>query len=165
MRNHGAKSLPNRPTEAGYFQVLWLGNVWCCPRGEITLLMRHLPTCLLLHSPGVTGRFATISPPSSPLSPAVLRALTTSGCSFINGGVKSDSPPSRLAWQLYHLLVWSCWLARWWLTDRQCHLRSVQCRHGQHLSLLGQSPWTLHQLCPSMPFYSSPNLYGPPNAR
>ena len=62
--------------------------------------MRHLPTCLLLHSPGVTGRSVTISPPSSPLSPTVLQALTASRGSFIHGGVKSDFPPGGLAWWL-----------------------------------------------------------------
>ena len=87
------------------------GNAWCCPRGKITLLTRRLPTCLLLH-PGATGRSAIISLPPSPLSPTVLRALTTSGGSFIDRGVKSDSPPSRPAWQLYHLLVGSCWPAK-----------------------------------------------------
>ena len=85
----------------GTFRCCGWGNVWCCPRGEITLLLRRLHTHLLLHSPGVTGRLATVSPPPSPLSPMVLRALTTSGGSFINGGVESDSPPGRLAWQLY----------------------------------------------------------------
>ena len=104
----------------GTFRCCGWGNVWCCPRGEITILMSCLPTCLLLHSLGVTGRSATISPPSSPLSPTVLRALTTSGGSFINGGVKSDSPPHGLAWWLYHLLVWGYWLTRWWLMERWC---------------------------------------------
>ena len=103
------------------------GNVGCYPGGEITLLMRCLPTCLLLCSPGATGRSATISPTSSPLSLVVLGALTTSGGSFVNRGVKSDSPPSRLAWRLYPLLVQSCWPARWWLTERQYHLRSEWC--------------------------------------
>ena len=149
----------------GTFRCCGWGNVWCCPGGQITLLMRCLPTCLLLHSPGVTGRSATVSSPSSPLSLMVLGALTTSGGSFINGGVKSDSPLGRLAWWLYHLLVRSCWPARWWLTERRCHLRSVWCQHGWHLSPLGQTPWTLCQLCPSMPFCSGPHLYGPPNTR
>ena len=58
------------------------------PGGEITLLTRHLPTCLLdggllLHSPGVTGRLATISLTSSPLSPAVLSTLITSRDSLV----------------------------------------------------------------------------------
>ena len=129
--------------------------------GEITLLTRRLPTCLFLYSP---GRLATVSLLSSHLSPAVLGALTTHGGSFINWGVKGDSPPSRFAWQLYCLLVQSPWPARWWLTERRCHLRSAQC-HGWCWSLLGQSPWTLHHLCLSVPFYSGPNLYGPPNVR
>ena len=115
------------PLRRSTFRCCSWGNIWCCPRGKITLLTRHLPTCLLLHSPGATGRSATISPSSSPLSPAVLGALTTSGGSFVDGGVESDSPPSRLAWQLYHLLVRSCWLARWWLMERWCHLGSVWC--------------------------------------
>ena len=165
MRDHRVKSLPDRPLRQGTFRCCSWGNIWCCPGGEITLLMRRLPTCLLLHSPGATGRSATVSPPSSPLSPVVLGALTASGGSFINGGVESDSPPSRLAWQLYCLLVWSCWLAGWWLMERRCHLRSAWCRRGQRLSPLGQSPLTLRQLCPSVPFYSSPNLYGPPDVR
>ena len=121
----------------GTFRCCSWGNIWCCPRGEITLLTRRLPTCLLLYSPGATGRSITISPPSSPLSPTVLEALTTSGGSFIDGGVESDSPPGRLAWRLYHLLVQSCWPARWWLMERRCHLRSAWCRHGWHLSPLG----------------------------
>ena len=161
----GQSPCPTTPLRRSTFRCCGWGNVWCCPGGEITLLMRRLPTCLLLYSPGATGRLATISLPSNLLSPMVLGALTTSGGSFINGGVESDSPPSRFAWQLYHLLVWSCWLARWWLMERQCHLSSVQCQRGWCWSLLDQSPWTLHHLCPSMPFYSGPNLYGPPNAR
>ena len=148
----------------GTFRCHGWGNIWCCPGGEITLLMRRLPTCLFLYSPGTTGRLAAISPPSSYQSPAVLGTLTASGGSFINGGVKSNSPPSRFAWQLYRQLVWSPWLARWWLTERQCHLRSAWCC-GWHWSLLGQSPWTLCHLCPRVPFYSGPNLYGPPDAR
>ena len=115
------------PLRWGIFRCHGWGNIWCCPGGEVTLLTRCLPTCLLLYSPGVTGRSATISPPSSHRSPAVLRALTASGGSFTNGGVKSDSLPSKFAWQLYRLLVWSCWPARWWLMERWCHLRSVQC--------------------------------------
>ena len=107
------------------FRCCSWGNIWCCLGGEITLLMRCLPTCLLLQSPGVTGRLATISPPSSSLSLAVLGALTPSRGSFIDGGVESDSPPSRLAWQLYRLLVQSCWPARGWLMERWCHLRSA----------------------------------------
>ena len=87
------------------------GNIWCCPGGKITLLMRHLPTCLFFYSPGATGRLATISLPSSCRCPMVLGTLTTSEGSFINGGVKSNCPPSRFAWQLYHLLVRSPWPA------------------------------------------------------
>ena len=47
-------------------------NILCCPGGEITLLMRRLHTRLFWHPPGVTGRWATIFPPSSCQSPAVL---------------------------------------------------------------------------------------------
>ena len=154
----GRSPCPTAPLRWGTFRSRGWRNIWCCPRGEITLLMRCLPTCLLLYSPGATGRSATISPPSSYPSPAVLGTLTTSGGSFINGGVESNSPPSRFAWWLYHLLVRSCWLARWWLRERRYHLRSAQCRHGQCQSPLGWSPWTLHHLCPSVPFYSGPNL-------
>ena len=67
------------PLRWGTFRCRDWGNIWCCPGGEITLLMRCLPTCLLLYSPGVTGRSATISLPSSHWSPMVLRALTASG--------------------------------------------------------------------------------------
>ena len=122
----GQSPCPTAPLRRGTFRCCCWWNVWCCPRGEIILLTRCLPTCLLLHSPGVTGRSATVSPPSSPLSPVVLGALTTSEGSFIDGGVQSDSPPGRLAWQLYRLLVRSCWQARWWLMERWCHLRSVR---------------------------------------
>ena len=68
----GQSPCPTAQLRQGTFRCCGWGNVWCCPGGEITPLMRRLPTCLLLHSPGVTGRLATISPPSSPLSPTVL---------------------------------------------------------------------------------------------
>ena len=153
------------PLRRGIFRCRGWGNIWGCPGGEITLLMRWLHTRLLLHPPGVTGRSATVSLPSSYRSPTVLGTWTTSGGSFINGGVESDSPPSGLAWQLYYLLVWSCRPARWWLMERWCHLRGVQRQRGLCLSLLGQTPWTLRQLCTSLSFYRGPNLYGPPDAR
>ena len=125
------------------------GNIWCCPL---------CPT-------GATGRLATISPSSGLLPPMVLGGLTTSGGSFVRGGVKCDSPPSGLSWRLYCLLIWGCSLARWWLMERWCHLGNAQHQHRQHLSPLGWSPWTWHLLCPSMPLYSAPNHVGPPNAR
>ena len=64
----GRSPCPTAQLRRGTFRCCGWGNIWCCPRGEITLLMRHLPTCLLLH-PGVTGRLAIVSPPPSPLSP------------------------------------------------------------------------------------------------
>ena len=165
MRDHGGKSLPDRPAEAGYFQVLWLGECFGLPRRGDHPPDEAAAYLSSLAFPWGDWQIGHRLPAPSPLSPAVLQALTTSGGSFIDGGVKSDSPPSRLAWQLYRLLVRSCWPTRWWLTERRCHLRSVQRRCGRHLSPLGQTPWTLCQLCPSVPFCSSPNLYGPPYAR
>ena len=69
----GRSPCPTASLRWGTFRCCGWGNVWCCPGGEITLLTRRLPTCLLLHSPEATGRLATVSPPSSPLSPMVLR--------------------------------------------------------------------------------------------
>ena len=67
----GRSPCPTAQLRRGTFRCCGWGNIWCCPGGEITLLTRHLPTCLLLH-PGVTGRSAIVSPPPSPLSPVVL---------------------------------------------------------------------------------------------
>ena len=92
----GQSPCTTTPLRWGTFRSCSWGNIWCCPGGEITLLMRRLPTCLLLYSPGMTGRSATISLPSSHWSPKVLGTLTTSRDSFINGGAKSDSLPEGL---------------------------------------------------------------------
>ena len=88
----GQSPCPTALLRWGIFRCCGWGNVWCCPGGEITLLTRRLSTHLLLYSPGATGRLTIVSPPSSPLSPTVLGALTASRGSFINGGVESDSP-------------------------------------------------------------------------
>ena len=158
------------PLGQGTLRCCSWGNVGRYPRGEITLLMRHLLTGLLdggllLCFPGATGRSATVIPTSGTLSPTALGSLTTSGSGFVSGGVESDSPPSRLAWQLYCLLVQSCWLAGWWLMERWCHLRSMWCQSRWHLSLMDQSPWSLCQLHLSVPFQSGPHLCRPPNGR
>ena len=81
----GRSPCPTAQLRWGTFRCCGWGNIWCCPGREITLLMRRLPTCLLLHSPGVTDRLATVSLPSSPLSSMVLQALTASSADM--GGI------------------------------------------------------------------------------
>ena len=108
----GQSPCPTARLRWGSLRCCGWGNVLCCLGGEITLLMRHLPTCLSLYSPGVTDRSATISMPSNHLSPPVLGALTASRGSFIDAGVGSNSSPCRIAWQLYCLSVRSGWPAR-----------------------------------------------------
>ena len=58
----GQSPCPTAQLRWGTFRCCGWGNVWCCPRGEIILLTRQLPTCFLLH-PGVTGRSAIIPCP------------------------------------------------------------------------------------------------------
>ena len=68
----GGSPWPTTWLRQGSLRCCGWGNVLCCQGGEITLLMRQLPTHFLLHPPGVTDRLATISVPSSYLSPMVL---------------------------------------------------------------------------------------------
>ena len=96
--------------------------------------------------------------PSRAGSSAIL-CVTYRG-SFIDGGVSSDSPPHRLLWQLYCLLVGHGWPHQVWLSERWCHLghtrrRCRQCRHS-----LGQSTW---MGCPCNPLCCAPQIDGPPN--
>ena len=126
---------------------LRLGSLGCCwwwdtgrqPGGQIALLMWRLRTSLPRYSSQVTDGLAAVSPPSHCRPPTVLRC-TTHGGGFICRGVSSDSPPCRLLWQLYHLLVGRGQTRRVWLSDR-CRLGHAQHRRGQCWHLLGQSAW------------------------
>ena len=105
-----------------------------CARGVLTHLVRHLLTghpngghftC----SPARSGGLGPIISVVSSLSPVTIGILTTYGCNFIGGGVKGDSSPLSLDWQLYHLLVWGCQLTPkgWeWLVQGWHHLRSLR---------------------------------------
>ena len=76
------------------------------PGGQIALLTGRLCTCPILHASGVTGGSAATSLPSCARSSMVLWIGATLGSSLIHGGIRSGSPPHRLLWQLYHLLIW-----------------------------------------------------------
>ena len=122
---------PTSPLRLGSFRCWWWWNTGRRPRGQIALLMWWLCTRLLLHASGVTDRSAAASPPSHVRSSTVLCTHATHGGSFICGGIRSDSPPHRLLWQLYRLLI-RCGRPPWWqLAKRPCRLGHTRCQHGR----------------------------------
>ena len=101
-----------------------------------------------------------MSPPSRAGSSAVL-CIAHWG-SFTDGGISSDSPPHRLLWRLYRLLVGCGWPLWAWLSERRHHLGCTWCQHGWHQHSLGQSTWTG---CPRDPLCFAPQIDGPPDPR
>ena len=113
-----------------------------------------------MHSP---GRLGVIISASGSLPPTTISVLTACGQKFIGGGVKGDSPPLRLTWQLHCLLVWGGWPTPrgWeWLVQGWCHLMSLQQWGLQWWGL-----WHLSLQHLSLPFYSGSHLGGPPHGR
>ena len=163
---------PHRITEGGpcLTSPLRLGSFrcwWCWwgtrhqPGGQITLLMQQLHTLCARYTSWATDRSAAVSPPSHCRSSMVL-CCTTHGGGFICGGVRNDSPPHGLLWQLYRLLVGCGWLLWAWLSERQRHLGCTWHRHGWCWHPLGQSAWMGR---PRNPLHCAPQPSRPPDPR
>ena len=106
---------PTSPLRLGSFRCWWWW--WGTrhqPGGQIALLMQWLCTHHPWYASWVTDGSATVSPPSHG-RPSVVLCCTTHGGGFICGGVRNDSPPCGLLWQLYHLLVGHGWPLWVWL--------------------------------------------------
>ena len=138
----------------------WWWDTGHRPRGQIALLTWRLHTSLPQYASWVTDRSAAASPPSRAGSSVVWYITHWGG--FISGGVSSDSPPCKLLWQLYRLLVGcgrTCWA---WLLERQCCLGCARHRCGWRWHSVGQSIWTGH---PCDPLHCAPQIDGPPDPR
>ena len=89
--------------------------------GQITLLIWWLCTRHPQCTSWVTDGSATVSTPSHG-RPSMVLCCATHGGGFICRGVRNDSPPCRLLWWLYHLLVGCGWPLWVWLLERWHHL-------------------------------------------
>ena len=138
------RSWPTSPLRLGSFRCWWW-KTGCQRRGHITLLTRWLHTRLPRCASWATDGSTAISMPSRAGSSAIL-CVTYRG-SFIDGGVSSNSPPHRLLWQLYCLLVGHGWPHQVWLSERWCHLGHTQHR-CRPVHLDGVPPRS-SLLCPS----------------
>ena len=154
---------PTSSLRLGSFRCWW--RQWdtrCQPGGQIALLTRRLHTLLPQYTSWATDRSAATSPPSCARSSMVLWIGATHGGGFICKGVRNDSPPHGLLWQLYRLLVGHGWMLWAWLSERRHHLGHAQCQRGWCWHPLGQSAWTGH---PHNPLRCAPQPVGPPDPR
>ena len=109
---------PTSPLRLGSFRCWWWWDPGHQPGGQIALLMQQLHTRLPQHTSEATDGSAAASSPSRAGSSVVLCAHITHRGGFICGGISSDSPPCRLLWQLYHLLIRCGWSPWWQLAKR-----------------------------------------------
>ena len=150
---------PTSPLRLGTFRCWWW-DTRHRPGGQIALLTQRLHTRLPRYASWVTDGSTATSLPSRAGS-SVVWYIAHWG-SFIGGGISSDSPPCRLLWQLYCLLVGCGWPLWVWLSERWHHLGCAQCRCRWHWHPLGQSAW---MGCPCDPLHCAPQIDGPPNPR
>ena len=153
---------PTSPLRLGSLRCWWWWwwDTGRRPGGQIALLTRRLRTSLPRYTSWATDGSAAASPPPCAGSSTVWYVTHWGG--FISGGVSSDSPPRRLLWQLYCLLVGRGRTHRVWLSERQCLLGHAWHQHGWRWHLLGQSAWMGH---PHNPLRCAPQIGGPPDPR
>ena len=141
--------IPQNPTPPVYLSKVW------------HLLAGHPYGGPFVCTPSRTGGLGLIVSVMGSLSPMTVGILTAYCCNFISRGVKGDSSPLGLDWQLHCLLIRGCrptpggW---WWLAQGWCHLRSPWRWDLWLQSQWCRSPWCHSPQCLSLQPWSLQHL-------